>query len=265
MNSQDKLNLVVTTVKSQAKNFVVCGALAAVGFLIIFIHGCSQVNRQAVPSGYPKPYSVGGKEYQPLPHARDFHQRGIASWYGVKFHGRTTSSGEVYDMHSMTAAHKTLPFGTYVKIQNLNNGRRVKVRINDRGPFCRGRIIDLSYRAAKELGIVNTGTTLVEITAIGILEKTNSKTRGNRTCIPLDYDEGNFSIQVGAFSTRENADRLKRELERSHENVHITVERNGYETFYRVRVGKCSSLKKALAYEKILIQDGFNDAFAIAE
>lgn len=266
MNFPVPLHPVAASFKSQIKNiWTLCGVLIVIGFLVIFNHGCSKVSRPDDLIGYPKPYTVGEKQYQPLAHSRDFHQRGIASWYGAKFHGRTTSNGEIYDMYSMTAAHKTLPFDTYVKIQNLKNGKQVKVRINDRGPFVRGRIIDISYQAAKKLGIVTAGTAPVEITALGSMGKANSRSKSNSPRVPLDYDAGNFSIQVGAFSTWENAERLKRTLEKSHANVRITVCGNGYETFYRVRVGKCSSLKQALAYERILIQNGYNDAFAIAE
>jgi hypothetical protein len=126
--------------------------LPAIVALLCFISGCatSQPPPQK-PAGYPKPYKVFGKWYQPLPDSKDFRQRGIASWYGKDFHGKKTSNGEIYDMYAMTAAHKTLPLGTYVRVHNLENNRKLEVRINDRGPFVRGRIIDLSYTAAKNL------------------------------------------------------------------------------------------------------------------
>ena len=102
-----------------------------------------------------------GKRYHVLDSSKGFRQRGIASWYGTKFHGRPTSSGEVYNMHAMTAAHKTLPIPVYVHVKNLDNGRSIVVRVNDRGPFITGRIIDLSYAAAKKLGVDQTGYRLV--------------------------------------------------------------------------------------------------------
>jgi rare lipoprotein A len=114
--------------------------------------------------------------YQPLPHARDFRQRGEASWYGRDFHGRQTASGEIYDMYAMTAAHKTLPLGTYVRVQNRDNNKTVDVRVNDRGPFVRGRIIDLSYTAAHKIGVVGPGTAAVEIAALGAATKPRTAT-----------------------------------------------------------------------------------------
>ena len=136
----------------------------------LFIYECASDTYTSSPPppakpGHPKPYKVLGKWYQPLPHSDGFRQRGLASWYGRDFHGKKTSSGEIYNMHAMTAAHKTLPLGTYVRVYNLENKRSTLVRINDRGPFVRGRIIDLSYSAAKEVGIVGPGTARVSLRA----------------------------------------------------------------------------------------------------
>ena len=116
--------------------------------------------------GNPKSYEVQGKRYHVLKSASNFTERGIASWYGTKFHGRRTSSGEPYDMYAMTAAHKTLPIPIFVEVTNLDNHRKIIVRVNDRGPFAEGRIIDLSYVAAKKLGIDTKGTGRVVIRAI---------------------------------------------------------------------------------------------------
>ncbi|MGR8947221.1 MAG: septal ring lytic transglycosylase RlpA family protein [Gammaproteobacteria bacterium] len=116
--------------------------------------------------GNPESYVVFGKRYRTLKTAAGFKEKGIASWYGKKFHGRKTSSGEVYDMYKMTAAHKHLPLPTFVRVRNLENGKEITVRVNDRGPFHDNRIIDLSYAAASQLGIVNSGTGRVEIEAI---------------------------------------------------------------------------------------------------
>ncbi|MBW2220445.1 MAG: septal ring lytic transglycosylase RlpA family protein, partial [Deltaproteobacteria bacterium] len=215
--------------------------------------------------GHPKPYKIGRTWYQPLPHARGFKQRGIASWYGKKFHGRKTSNGETYNMFAMTAAHKTLPFNTHIKVHNLENGKEVKVRINDRGPFIRGRIIDLSHTAAKKIGMLGSGTAHVEIAALGVPSKTRDSDSYRHTYKQVDYYKGNFTIQVGAFSDRKNAERLKRKLGRSYKNSHITTHNDGYSTYYRVRVGKCSTLEQAVKYEEIMIKRGFLDAFAVAE
>ncbi len=118
------------------------------------------------PYGNPDVYEVAGRRYKVMADSRGYVERGIASWYGTKFHGRRAAIGEPYDMFAMTAAHKTLPLPTYVEVTNLENGRKVIVRVNDRGPFKANRIIDLSYAAAAKLGIVETGTGIVEIRAI---------------------------------------------------------------------------------------------------
>ena len=117
--------------------------------------------------GNPKSYVVFDKRYYVMESNKGFVEKGIASWYGTKFHGRRTSSGETYDMYAMTAAHKNLPLPTYVEVTNLKNGKKIIVKVNDRGPFHENRIIDLSYTAATKLDIVKNGTGLVEIRAVG--------------------------------------------------------------------------------------------------
>ncbi len=212
--------------------------------------------------GYPKPYKVLGKWYQPLPHSEGFRQNGIASWYGRDFHGKKTSNGEIYDMHAMTAAHKTLPLGTYVRVSNLENNRSAVVRINDRGPFVHGRIIDLSYAAADNIGIVDSGIARVEVVALG---RPASAGGTAPAYTAQDYSHGNFTFQVGAFLNRENAERQKRQLEQRYKNAHITVYDRGDQIFYRVRVGRFTTLEEAVQQEEILIQDGFPDAMLVAE
>ena len=117
-------------------------------------------------SGNPESYEVDGREYRVLETSEGFRETGIASWYGRDFHGRRTSSGEPYDMYQMTAAHKALPLPTYVRVTNLENGRSVVLRVNDRGPFIEGRVIDVSYVAAQRLGMVGSGTARVEVVAL---------------------------------------------------------------------------------------------------
>lgn len=232
--------------------------------LLWFISGCTTSEpTPPQPAKYPKPYKVFGKWYQPLPDSKGFRQRGIASWYGKNFHGKKTSNGEIYDMYAMTAAHKTLPLGTYVRVQNLENNRELEVRINDRGPFIRGRIIDLSYTAAKQLGIVGPGTADVEIVALGTPAASDSDT--GHTFVQGDYYSGNFTFQVGAFANRGNAERLKRKLDEQYKNAHITLYDRGDKIFYRVRVGAFNTLEDAVMNEAILIQDGYPDAFMVAE
>jgi rare lipoprotein A len=235
--------------------------------LLIAIWGCTTTTTTSPPPkqkpGYPKPYKVWGKWYQPLPDSKGFRQRGIASWYGKDFHGKKTSNGEIYNMYALTAAHKTLPLGTHVRVHNLENNKKADVRINDRGPFVRGRIIDLSYTAAKRVGLVGPGTARVEIFALGSPAISDGGT--SRSYVQNDFYSGNFTFQVGAFLNRENAERLKRELAQTFKNAHITEYDNGEQIFYRVRVGKVSTLKQAGEYEAYLIQNGFPDAFVVAE
>jgi len=166
-------------------------------------------------------------------------------------------------MYAMTAAHKTLPLGTYVRVHNLENNRKLELRINDRGPFVRGRIIDLSYTAAKELGLVGSGTAKVEIVALGTPVATDGGT--GRTFVQGDYYSGNFTFQVGAFANRENAERLKRKLDGQYKNAHITRYDRGDKIFYRVRLGAFKTLEDAVLNEALLIQDGYADAFMVAE
>ena len=116
--------------------------------------------------GNPETYEINGVTYRVLETSEGYREQGVASWYGDFFHGRRTSSGDVYDMYQMTAAHTTLPLPTYVKVTNIENGRTVVLRVNDRGPFVNGRIIDLSYVAARKLGMVQKGTAHVEVEAL---------------------------------------------------------------------------------------------------
>jgi rare lipoprotein A len=208
----------------------------------------------ATVPGQPKPYRALGRWYQPIPDATGFRQTGIASWYGTDFHGKPTSSGEIYDMHAMTAAHKTLPLGTLVRVRHLGNQRSIEVRINDRGPFVGDRVIDLSYEAARRLDVVRPGTALVEVVAVGGVPG-----------VPVDLYSGNFTFQIGSFASRANAERLQSQLNPRFGNAHIVeFELNG-RVFYRLRVGRAASLEEAIAYEAQLRASGFADAFVVAE
>lgn len=187
--------------------------------------------------GNPSSYEVLGKRYHVMSSADNFSERGIASWYGNKFHGRRTSSGEPYDMYAMTAAHKSLPLPTYVEVTNLENNRQIIVKVNDRGPFHQNRIIDLSYVAAAKLGITAKGTGLVEIRAINP-SKPYVAAKPART----NYAKGNNSpslfIQAGAFGVYDNALRMKARLESTlHEPVRINQVSIDGKTIYRVQVG----------------------------
>jgi rare lipoprotein A len=207
---------------------------------------------------------VGKYWYHPLPHAKDYKESGIASWYGKSFHGKKTSNGEIYNMYAMTAAHKTLPLGVFVRVTNLNSGKSIEVRINDRGPFVRGRIIDLSYTAAKKLEIVGPGTAPVEVIALGA-PLAPGKATDQQKYVKVDFFNGEFTFQVGAFSDRNNAQRLINQLKKKYTNAHMVTYDTGAQIFYRVRVGKCSNLEDAERFEQKLINSGYREAFIVAE
>ena len=168
---------------------------------------------------------------------------GQASWYGSEFHGRPTSSHEIYNMNDMTAAHPTLPFGSYVMVTNLENNRTAVVRINDRGPFIKNRIIDLSYAAARILEIVGPGTARVRVEVL----------KGYQGRV---FSSGRFSVQVGAFSVQENATILKKRLEGRYGRVSVSLFQTPSQVFYRVRVG-AKDRDDALRTARKLSEEGF--------
>ncbi|MFQ5665469.1 MAG: septal ring lytic transglycosylase RlpA family protein [Candidatus Binatia bacterium] len=163
-------------------------------------------------------------------------QVGVASWYGPGFHGNRTSSGEVYNQYDLTAAHPTLPLGTRVAVTNLQNGRVVNVRINDRGPFVKGRTIDLSYAAARSLGMIGPGTIPVRIEVLG----------SGRARLP----SAAYTVQVGAFSDRNNAMRLKGALAKRFDNVYVTTLDGQAGRYYRVRLGRFARREQAVTFAR---------------
>ncbi len=233
--------------------------------VFVFMFGCTNAAPLSSPQDRPKPYKIGRKWYQPISSAQGFTQTGIASWYGQDFHGKITANGEIYDMHEMTAAHKTLPLDTYVSVHNLENDKSIVVRLNDRGPFVRGRIIDLSFAAAKKLGIVDKGTTRVRIVALGTAKKTVISKNVPRKYIPGNYYSGTFTFQVGAFKNRNNAEKLRQQLDTQYKNAHLSPYNDGHETLYRVRVGSYNSLEEIIKDESVLIEKGFKDTFIVAQ
>lgn len=208
-----------------------------------------------------RPYRINGKTYYPIQSARGYWERGIASWYGDKFHGRKTSNGEKYNMYARTAAHKTLPMNTMVLVRNLENGRETVVRINDRGPFSRGRIIDLSYTAAQEIGMVRNGTAATEIIAMG--EASGSRSSPDRLKIQ-DFDKGSFYIQVGAFLDKNNADNLARLFSDQGMRINIQPYFDSGRTYHRVQIYAGTSLQLARQLANRLLNNGFKDSFVIA-
>ncbi len=216
--------------------------------------------------GNPSSYVVFGKRYYVLDSAEGFVQRGVASWYGTKFHGRPTSSGEVYNMHAMTAAHKTLPIPVYVHVRNLDNGRSAVVRVNDRGPFIDGRIIDLSYAAAKKLGVDGPGTANVKIS---VLKRGESKPTSVVRSVPLPVDiepEVPLYVQMGSFSSILNADNLVRDLIAANESsAKISRMQTDSGLFYRVRVGPLFDMDEANAILTRLRGKGFQTAHIVVQ
>jgi len=212
------------------------------------------------------PYVINGQRYYPLPDSEGFVQHGKASWYGKKFHGRPTASGEIFDMHRQSAAHKTLPLGTYVKATNLSNEKQVVVRINDRGPFVKGRIIDLSYAAAKEIGLIGPGVAEVRIVTLGREVGEIKSSLGSKPVVEIqDLDSGEFTVQVGAFESKENALRLSDRLKVIFDYVDVEVCDDKYKgPVYRVRVSKSKTLTKAGKIEKKLESMGFEEAFIVS-
>ncbi|RMF42068.1 MAG: septal ring lytic transglycosylase RlpA family protein [Deltaproteobacteria bacterium] len=207
--------------------------------------------------GHQRPYMVNGKRYDPLRDHSGFVEQGTASWYGPKFHGRKTSNGETFDMYALTAAHKTLPLGVSVRVTNLNNGRQVVVRVNDRGPFVAGRVIDLSFAAAKQLDMVDAGTAPVRVEALGYRA-------GESYRQPETYDVGVFAVQVGAFSRNDNAHRLANRLRSRFGSARVTQGVVNGRRYYRVWVGRFTSLAQAERTSQQLASGSFPGAFVVA-
>ncbi len=202
--------------------------------------------------GNPESYVVKGKLYFTRSSAKGFRQRGIASWYGTQFHSRLTSSGERYNMLAMTAAHKTLPLPTFVRVTNLNNGKTVIVKINDRGPFKKGRIIDLSYAAAKKIGMTKTGTAPVEIVALPPFNKPAK----NRYALP-------YVVQYAAFKDKNNAIRYRRKLQDKTRYRNIFIDRiNG---LYTVRSGPYKTAKYASKIAQKAKWVGYTQAYILQQ
>ena len=212
--------------------------------------------------GWQKPYEVNGERYEPLLSHRGFVQDGLASWYGADFHGKRTSNGETYDMYALTAAHKTLPLGVYVKARHKRNNREVIVRINDRGPFVKERIIDLSYAAAQRLGITDTGTAPVHVEALGYLGDDGTGAIAYRP--PANYDAGAYAVQVAAFTDSDNARRMAAQMKRRYGSSTIQEAVVNGNRFFRVRVGRYESLKKADEVRAGFERDGYPGSLVVA-
>ena len=235
-----------------------------IGLVMLALAGCSSLapepadgpgrvidNPMAIPDavprdaprsryGNPASYEVFGERYRVMDSAAGHRERGIASWYGSKFHGRRTSSGEPYDMYAMTAAHKHLPLPTWVEVRHLGNGRRIVVKVNDRGPFADNRIIDLSYAAAAKLGMLGTGTAPVAIRTVTADDATPApagvRTAAAAPADPAAADDPAYWIQLAAFSRPANARQLAAALDAAAISAAARIER-GDDGLHRVRIG----------------------------
>ncbi len=168
-------------------------------------------------------------------------QYGVASWYGPDFHGKPTSSGEIYDMYQLSCAHNTLPLGTTVIVTNLENGRSLELKVNDRGPFVKERIIDLSYSAARILGVYEKGTAFVKVETIG----------------PWIDEIPRFTLQVGSFTDETKAQKLAESLRRDFDNVYVATVETSTQKYHRVRVGQYDSKEMAMTTAEKLSRMGF--------
>jgi len=212
--------------------------------------------------GNHSPYEVLGKRYKVLPRSAGYVQRGTASWYGTKFHGRLTSTREPYDMYQFSAAHKTLPLPSYARVTRLDNGKSVIVRINDRGPFVGDRLIDLSYAAAVKLGVHLSGTAPVEVRVLHAGDDVNAaKPTPRKPEQPsVVGSRGAIYLQVGAFSARANAFAYRRRLlDAGFAEVRVFTARTDRGRVWRVRVGPLGSLDQADDVRARLRSGGFGE------
>lgn len=226
--------------------------------LILLISGCATAPpSKDVKKGPQGAYKIGGKWYYPVESSDGYEETGIASWYGKDFHGKKTSNGERYNMKALTAAHKTLPFGTYVKVTRLDNEKETIVRINDRGPFVKDRIIDLSQKAATEIGMIGAGSMPVRVEALGSPD-------GDRL-VKTNYEKGDFYVQVGAFTVKSKAEKLRNTLNTQFGNVWLTTYDRGDAVFYRVRSGPVNNVKDAEYLKYELEKAGMTSAFVVLD
>lgn len=221
------------------------------------------------PYGNVPVYEVFGEWYTVMQTSEGYKERGVASWYGNKFHGRPTASREPYDMHAMTAAHKTLPIPTYVRVRNLSNNKSVIVRVNDRGPFVGNRIIDLSYSAALKLDMIRSGTSLVEVEAISFDGPNRDRTAQDsaapaRAPGSQDQDAVQIFVQVGAFGSRENAERQVTAL-RAGGISKVFVLKDTTSNLYRVRIGPIKGVAQYDVVVDELHELGITDPYLITD
>jgi len=230
-----------------------------------------------------KPYKVAGQWYYPLNSAAGYDETGVASWYGRDFHGKATANGERYDMHAMSAAHKTLPLPTLVRVTNLENGRSVVVRVNDRGPFVKSRLIDLSYAAATELGFTDKGTARVRVQTLDVHTPATPMVARAAPVAPAPVSQplspvatawadeaptakrGNIYVQLGAFGSRETAEHIRHSLQAEYPDILIQPLPVASRTLFRVRIGPMDDMHRIEQTILSLQGHGFADAIVVIE
>lgn len=202
-----------------------------------------------------KDYHVMGKDYQVIQNPQIFSESGTASWYGEKFHGHETSNGEIYDMYSMTAAHKTLPLPSYVAVENTDTGKKIIVRVNDRGPFHEGRVIDLSYAAAGKLGMLKTGTAPVKVTLIKVPKPANDRDWQHRM-------RHQYFVQLSAMSDQQKAMQYADQYGKQF-GMPTHVRQSG--NMYRIRLGPFYDDQQTKRAHAIAKENQLSGAFIVVE
>lgn len=233
--------------------------------LCLLLAGCGTTgHRVRVEPGSPgqrpweRPYWVDGIRYVPLLKADGFREEGLASWYGAEEHGGPTSNGEVFDMYRPTAAHKTLPLGCFIRVTSKANGRSTVVRVNDRGPFVAGRIVDLSYRAAQDLDMVDGGVAPVMLEVVSAAPGTAGPARGTEA-------GASYTLQVAAYIDRETARQVAEKLGRQLAWSAVREVETGQGRFYRVHAGRFRSRSDAETARSAVARSGYPDAFVVAQ
>lgn len=282
---------------SMLRSLAVPGIALGMALSAAWLVGCSSTPKPAPKGadgyskyGNPNNYEVLGERYSVMRDNRGYKETGIASWYGPGFHGKRASAGETYDQNAMTAAHKTLRIPCFVEVTNLQNGRKAVLRVNDRGPFHENRIIDLSKAAAEKLGVIATGTAMVEVRHIDVeapvesLDGTlqamaqpvapvpvvasvasvqSSSVMFSETRQPVPEWGGNIYVQLGAFSQRPNAEQLRGKLEMANiRGVNVVQKDDG---LFRVRIGPLASVDDADALAAKLDAAGVNNRHMVVE
>ena len=248
----------ITTVRSLP---IFLLSLIALGFLVTASQPATAGNQSTQPAQQPS--IIDNLVYRPAPTTASYKETGIASWYGPDFNGRPTSNGELYDMYEQTAAHKRLPMNTMLLVSNLENGKNTIVRVNDRGPFVQGRIIDLSYTAAQKLDLVDNGTAKVQVTTLKPVVDNSSDT-DTESGRDITYNLGDFYVQIGAFGQKNNAVKLQK---RFSDASHATIIQEFFSQksiLYRVCAYAGQELRGAYKVEDALHKDGWRETFLVA-